>query len=100
VFEEKVLGKAEVRKVFRVSKVGTVAGSYVTDGLVRRGASVRVIRAGETVFTGRIKSLKRVTEDVREVAQGLECGISIENFSKVEEGDLIEAYEVSEQSPI
>jgi translation initiation factor IF-2 len=100
VFEEIILGKAEVRKVFRVSKVGTVAGSYVTDGLVRRGASVRVIRAGETVFTGRIKSLKRVTEDVREVAQGLECGISIENFSKVEEGDIVEAYEVSEQSPI
>ena len=100
VFEEKILGKAEVRKVFRVSKVGAVAGSYVTDGLVRRGASIRVIRAGETVFTGRIKSLKRVTEDVREVNQGLECGISIENFSKVEEGDVIEAYEVSEQSPI
>jgi translation initiation factor IF-2 len=100
VFEEKVIGKAEVRKVFRVSKVGAVAGSYVSEGVIRRGSSARVLRGAEIVYTGKVKSLKRVTEDVREVAQGLECGITLENFSKIEEGDVIEAYEVSEQSPI
>ena len=99
VFTEEVIGKAEVRKVFRVTKVGAVAGSMVTEGVIKRSARARLLRAGAIVYTGKFKSLKRVTENVREVAAGLECGIALENLSNVQEGDLIEAYEVTESAP-
>jgi translation initiation factor IF-2 len=99
VFEEQVIGAAEVRKVFRVPRVGAVAGSLVTNGLIRRNANARVLRSSEVIHTGRIKSLRRITEDVKEVNQGLECGITLENFSNFEEGDMIEAYEVTESAP-
>jgi len=92
-FKENILGYAEVRQVFSVSKVGKVAGCYVRDGVIRRNAFVRVIRNDVVVHEGTIKSLRRFKEDVREVTKGYECGISIENFSDVHEGDILEVYE-------
>jgi translation initiation factor IF-2 len=93
--EEKVyLGKAEVRQVFTVSRVGKIAGCMVLDGKVIRSGVVRVLRGGEEKHSGRLSSLKRFKEDVREVLQGFECGIGIEGFSDVAEGDIIESYEI------
>jgi translation initiation factor IF-2 len=94
--KETVLGTVEVRNVFRISKVGTVAGCMVADGVVRRGASVRVIRGGVVVHTGELDSLKRFKEDVREVKAGFECGLSLKNFNDVQVGDQIEVFEVVE----
>ncbi len=98
VYEEQVIGKAEVRKVFRITKVGAVAGSYVMEGKIKRNARARVIRDSDVVYNGKLISLKRVADDVREVNQGYECGIGLENFNDVQEGDIIEAY-VMEESP-
>ncbi|WP_324717755.1 translation initiation factor IF-2 [Carboxydochorda subterranea] len=94
--EERVLGHAEVRRTFKVPGVGTVAGCYVTDGRVVRNGSVRVVRDGVVAFEGKIASLKRFKEDVREVAEGFECGIGIERFNDVKEGDVLEIVEVVE----
>jgi len=96
VIEEKTLGSAEVRQVFSVSKVGTIAGSYVTSGTILRNASARVVRAGEPVFEGKINSLKRFKDDVKEVSQGYECGIGIEDFSAFIEGDVLEVFVLEE----
>jgi translation initiation factor IF-2 len=93
---ETVLGRAEVRALFRVPRIGVVAGSYVVSGTIARNARARVVRDGVVVYDGRIGSLRRFKDDVREVAEGFECGISIENFQDIHEGDLIEAYEVRE----
>jgi translation initiation factor IF-2 len=90
------LGRAEVRALFRVPRVGVVAGSYVVSGNITRNSRARVVRDGVVVYEGRIASLRRFKDDVREVAEGFECGISIENFQDVHEGDIIEAYEVRE----
>jgi translation initiation factor IF-2 len=90
------LGRAEVRALFRVPRVGVVAGSYVVSGNIMRNSRARVVRDGVVVYEGRIASLRRFKDDVREVAEGFECGISIENFQDVHEGDIIEAYEVRE----
>lgn len=91
VYEDKVIGTAEVRQVFKISKVGQVAGSYVRDGIVRRNAKARVIRQGNTVTPPlTVSSLKRFNEDVREVKAGFECGISLEKFDDIREGDVIE----------
>ena len=95
-YEEKVLGQAEVRKLFKFSKVGTIAGSYITDGIVRRDAKARVIRDGVVIYDGNINSIAREKDQVKEVKQGLECGITIENFNDIKEGDVIEAYEIVE----
>jgi len=89
---ETVIGHAEVRAVFRISKVGNIAGCYVTDGELRRNARIRVLRAGQIVAEGETHSLKHLTEDVREVRQGFECGLGIRNFSEFAVGDHIEAY--------
>jgi translation initiation factor IF-2 len=94
--KESILGTVEIRNVFRISKVGTVAGCMVTDGLVRRGASVRIIRGGVVVHTGELDSLKRFKEDVREVKAGFECGLSLKNYNEVQVGDQIEVFEVTE----
>jgi len=94
--KESVLGMVEVRNVFKISKVGTVAGCMVTEGLVKRGASVRVIRGGVVIHTGELDSLKRFKEDVREVKAGFECGLSVKNFNDVQVGDQIEVFEVVE----
>lgn len=94
--QEVVLGQAEVRQVFSISRVGTIAGSYVTGGRMVRGAQVRLIRDGVVVYDGRIASLRRFKEDVREVAEGFECGIGLERFNDIKERDLVEAYEVQQ----
>ncbi|MBA2878652.1 translation initiation factor IF-2 [Anoxybacillus kamchatkensis] len=95
-YEEKVIGQAEVRQTFKVSKVGTIAGCYVTDGKITRDSSVRLIRQGIVVYEGQIDTLKRYKDDVKEVAQGYECGITIKNFNDIKEGDVIEAYMMQE----
>lgn len=91
-YEEVILGRAEVRKVIRVPGVGNVAGCYVTDGKVQRNANARLLRDGTIAFEGGIASLKRFQDDVREVAQNYECGISLERFNDIKEGDVIEVY--------
>ena len=96
IYEEKVLGSAEVRKLFKFSKVGTIAGSYVTDGIIRRDAKARVIRDGVVMYDGNIGSVAREKDQVKEVKQGLECGITIDAFNDIKEGDIIEAYEIVE----
>ena len=95
-YEEKILGQAEVRRLFKFSKVGTIAGSYVTDGIIRRDAKARVIRDGVVIYDGNINSIAREKDQVKEVKQGLECGITIENFNDIKENDIIEAYEIVE----
>ncbi len=95
-YEEKVIGQAEVRQTINISKVGTVAGSYVTEGKITRDSQVRIIRDGIVVYEGQVDALKRFKDDVREVAQGYECGITIENFNDVKEGDIFEAFIMEE----
>jgi translation initiation factor IF-2 len=95
-FEERQLGTAEVRQLFRVPRVGVVAGSYVTAGEIARGARARLVRDGVVVYEGRIGSLRRFKEDARTVAAGYECGIGLENYQDVHEGDQIEAFEMVE----
>jgi len=94
--KEEIIGNAEVLDVFRISKVGTVAGSMVRDGKIKRSSRVRLIRDGIVIFTGELESLKRFKEDVREVSSGYECGITIHNFNDIKVGDTIEAYEETE----
>ena len=94
--EEVITGNVEVREVFKISKIGTVAGCYVTDGFVKRSNDVRLIRDGIVVYTGAINQLKRFKEDVNEVKQSFECGISIKNFNDIKVGDVIEGFEVKE----
>ena len=89
---EKELGKAEVRNIFNVPKAGTIAGSFVTEGKIMRNAEVRLVRDGKIVLTGKLSSLKRFKDDAKEVAQGYECGIGIENFNDLKVGDIIEAF--------
>ena len=96
VFKEVHLGTISVRNTFKVSSVGTIAGAYVQDGKVQRNAQVRVVRDGVVVHEGQIASLRRFKDDVREVAAGYECGIGIENFNDIHEGDVIEAYTMEE----
>jgi len=92
--KEKILGKAEVRDVFRVPKAGVVAGCMVIDGLIKRNAKARLIRDGVVAWEGNIGSLRRFKDDVSEVRDGFECGISLENYNDVKVGDQIEAYVV------
>ncbi|PQZ54460.1 MULTISPECIES: translation initiation factor IF-2 [Bacillus] len=95
-FEEKVIGQAEVRQTFKVTKVGTIAGCYVIDGKITRDSGVRIIRDGVVVFEGQLDTLKRFKDDVKEVAQNYECGITIERYNDLKEGDIIEAYVMEE----
>ena len=92
VFEEKVLGQAEVRSIFKASKIGTIAGCYVTSGSIIRNSDVRLIRDSIVVYEGKMSSLKRFKDDIKEVKLGYECGITIENYNDIKEGDVIEAY--------
>ena len=91
VYEEVVTGQAEVRSIFKLSKVGTIAGCYVTDGVIERNSLVRILRDGIVIFEGKMASLKRFKDDAKEVKQGYECGITIENFNDIKEYDVIEA---------
>lgn len=95
-YEEKVIGQAEVRQTFKVSKVGTIAGCYVTEGKITRNAGVRVIRDGIVIFEGKLDTLKRFKDDAKEVAKGYECGITIEKYNDLKVDDIIEAYEMVE----
>src|SRR5438270_388687 len=94
--KEVVLGEAEVRQIFKIAKVGTIAGSFVRSGVIPRTARVRVVRDGVEVYDGTLASLKRFKDDVREVREGFECGIGVENFNDLKVGDLIEAYRIEE----
>ncbi|MFT6868308.1 MAG: translation initiation factor IF-2 [Cyclobacteriaceae bacterium] len=94
--EEVITGNIQVREVFKITKIGTVAGSYVTDGTVKRSNKIRLVRDGIVVHTGEINQLKRFKDDVAEVRSGYECGVSIKNFNDIEEGDIIEGFEIKE----
>jgi translation initiation factor IF-2 len=96
VTEEQTIGEAEVRALIRISRVGTVAGSYVTSGVIRRGARARIVRDGAIVYETTIDSLRRFKDDVREVAEGFECGIHLAGYDDVKEGDVLEVFEVRE----
>jgi translation initiation factor IF-2 len=91
-FKENYLGRAEVLNIFRIPKVGTIAGCRVQDGVIRRDAEIKVMRGEEQVFKGKIGSLKRFKDDAKEVTNGMECGIGVAGFSDLKEGDLIEAF--------
>ena len=97
VIREEQLGQAEVREVFKVPKLGLIAGSIVTDGVINRGAKVRVIRDGVVIYEGEVSSLKRFKDDVREVAKGYECGIGVEGYSDVRPGDFLESFKLVEE---
>jgi len=94
--KESQLGIVEIREVFRISKVGAVAGCYVLEGVVRRGARIRVLRDNVVVHDGELDSLKRFKDDVREVKAGFECGLSIKNYNDIQQKDQLEVYEVVE----
>ena len=94
--QEVVLGSAEIRSLFKASKVGTIAGAYVVSGILKREAGIRLIRDGIVIYTGKLGSLKRFKDDVSKVAMGFECGFTIENFNDIKEGDIVEAYEIVE----
>ena len=96
IFEEKVIGHAEVRQVFKASGIGTIAGSYVLDGVIRRGCKCRITRAGEQIYEGDLASLKRFKDDVKEVKAGYECGLVFDGFDKMQVFDIVEAYDLVE----
>ncbi len=95
-FKENVIGHVEVRQTFKASGVGTIAGGYVTDGKIVRNAGVRLLRDGVVAFEGKLSSLKRFKDDAKEVVSGYECGLTLENYNDIKEGDVLEAYEVVE----
>jgi translation initiation factor IF-2 len=94
--KERIIGYAEIRKVFNITKVGKVAGCMVTEGLVHRGAKVRLLRDDVVIYTGTLKELKRFKDDVREVRESQDCGMSFENYDDIKEGDKVECFEVDE----
>ena len=96
IFEESALGRAEVREVFMIPKIGAVAGCYVQDGTLRRGAKARVVRDSKIIYESTISSLRRFKDDVREVKSGFECGLSVDNFNDIKNGDVIEVFELIE----
>jgi translation initiation factor IF-2 len=93
---EEVIGSAEIRQVFKVSKIGSIAGCMVTSGIIRRGARLRLLRDNVVVYTGELDSLKRMKDDVREVKEGFECGLTIKNYNDIAEGDQLEFFEIKE----
>ena len=95
-YKEVVNGKAEVRMTYKISNVGTIAGCYVTDGKIVRNSEIRVIRDGIVIFESTLASLKRFKDDVKEVAKGFECGLQIENYNDIKEGDIIEVFVMEE----
>ena len=94
--EEVILGNVEIREIFKISRIGTIAGCMVTDGQVKRKSRIRLIREGVVVYTGEIETLRRFKDDVAEVKSGYECGIGIENYNDIKVGDVIEAFEEKE----
>ena len=94
---EQYLGQAEVRQTFKASKIGTIAGCYVVDGEITSTSLIRVLRDGSEIYNGKLAGLRRFKDNVKEVKQGFECGISILNFNDIHEGDIIEAYKMIEE---
>ncbi len=99
VYKEVIMGRTEIRQIYKVSNVGTIAGCYVLDGKITRGSSIRLLRSGIVVLEGTLNSLKRFKDDAKEVAAGYECGLSIEKYNDIREGDIIEAFEMQEIKP-
>jgi len=93
VFKEEVTGTVEIRELFKISKVGTIAGCMVTDGKIYRNSKIRLIRDNVVIYTGELSSLKRFKDDVKEVSKGYDCGLQIKNYNDIHEGDVIEAYQ-------
>ena len=91
--KEEVTGTVEIRELFKIHKVGTIAGCMVTDGKIFRNSKIRLIREGVVIFTGELTSLKRFKDDVKEVSKGYDCGLQIKNYNDIKEGDVIEAYQ-------
>jgi translation initiation factor IF-2 len=96
ILRERFLGNAQIREVFNITKVGKVAGCMITEGVVKRGAGVRLLRDNVVIHTGTLKTLKRFKDEVREVREGYECGMAFENYDNIQAGDVIEAYEMEE----
>jgi translation initiation factor IF-2 len=99
IIEEVVIGRAEVRQTISIPKFGTIAGSAVIDGRIARSSSLRLIRENVVIYSGKVSSLRRFKDDVKEVKTGFECGIGIENYNDLKIGDVIEAYEIKETRP-
>jgi translation initiation factor IF-2 len=99
VKREKALGKAEVRQTFTIPKIGTIAGSFVLEGTIKRNSQMRLVRDHVQIYVGKLTSLRRFKDDVREVVAGYECGIGLENFNDIKVGDIVEAYEIEEIAP-
>ena len=91
--KEEITGTAEIREIFKISKVGSIAGCMVTDGKINRNSKIRIIREGVVVFTGELIALKRFKDDVKEVSKGYDCGIQIKNYNDIEQNDIIEAFQ-------
>ncbi|GGL43844.1 translation initiation factor IF-2 [Sporolactobacillus putidus] len=98
-YKEKVIGQLEVRTIFKVSKIGTIAGCYVTDGKISKDAGIRLVRNGVVIYEGHVDTLKRFKDDAKEVKSGFECGVTLENFNDIKEGDTMEAYIMEEVQP-
>jgi translation initiation factor IF-2 len=98
-YSERILGRAEVRMLFHISRIGAIAGCQVREGVIRRNASARVLRDNVVVHEGRVASLRRVKEDVEEVAAGFECGIGLGRYQDIKEGDIIESFILDEVAP-
>ena len=96
VYEEVITGHVEIRQIFRSSSTGAIAGSYITDGVVKRDSKIRLMRGEEKIYEGQIATLKRFSDDVKEVKAGYECGITLKDFQEFREGDTMEAYEMKE----
>ena len=94
--KESALGLVEIRQVFRISKIGAIAGCYVLEGIIKRNALVRLLRDNVVVWSGELDSLKRFKDDVKEVKEGYECGLSLKNYNEIQEGDKLEIYEIVE----
>ena len=94
--EEKIVANVEIRETFKIPKIGTIAGCMVTTGKITRNSNIRLIRDGIVIYSGKLGSLKRFKDDVKEVTHGYECGMNIDNFNNIEVGDVIEAYEMIE----
>ena len=91
--EEKIIGSAEIRETFDITKVGTIAGCYVLEGIIKRNSNIRIIRDGIVVHSGELGSLKRFKDDVKEVKNNYECGLNIDKYNDIQVGDIVEAYE-------
>ena len=94
--KESIIGMVEIREVFKISKIGSIAGCYVQDGVIRRSSMVRILRDNVVIHSGELDSLKRFKDDVKEVKNNFECGLSIKNFNEIEVGDMLEVFEVVE----